>query len=572
MKKRITLAFGLITLLVVATQLHAQYSLTAAFPYIPAFNVPTDIVTSVDGTNRLFITELTGKIWVISNHPNTSHRRVFLDMTSLCNHSSTGIDGMAFHPNFPHTPYFYVHYDFDSGGVFYLRVIRFTASSNQTPMPPPIGTDSAIFESRQNIITFSEPQDYHAGGNIKFGSDGFLYVAFGDGGNGGVLSQDRTNLAGKMIRIDVDNPSGENNYSIPVSNPYHSNTQGFREEIYAYGFRNPYRISFDKLTGKLWCGDVGEFKYEEIDLVDNGKNYGWNKMEGFHCYPDTVCDTTGRGFARPIFEYNHEGSSPTGCIIGGYVYRGTARPELYGKYIFGDCVLHRIYALTYDGVTASSTTIISDPGISPTTFGVDEAGEIYFGDYVTGLYKFYTFFQMPLNLTLSLEGLYNNNRLNMKDTVRTYLRNNTAPYAIVDSAKIVIDSTTFTGLGFYDHATDGTYYIVVQYKNGLETWSKAGGKFLGRGSSNNFYDFTTSQDQAYGNNMKLTGSKYSIYSGDVNHDGTINLSDLQLVYNDAKNFGSGYLNTDIDGNNFVDLTDLVTTFNNSKNFISIIRP
>lgn len=559
MKKIIILILALLV-----SNAYSQYSLTAAFPFIPSFNVPTDIENSGDGTNRLFISELTGKIWVISNHPNTSHERVFLDMTSLCNHSSTGIDGMAFHPNYPHVPYVYVHYDFDSGGVFYLRVIRFTVSPNTVPFL--MGTDSAIFSSRQNIITFSEPQDYHAGGNIKFGADGYLYVAFGDGGIEGILSQDRTNLAGKVIRIDVDHPSDGRSYSVPISNPYFQNTSGFREEIFAYGFRNPYRISFD--NGKLWTADVGQSLWEEIDLVQSGKNYGWNKAEGFHCYG--TCDTAGRGFTNPIFEYAHEGG--IGCIIGGYVYRGTARPELYGKYIFGDCVLGRIYALSYDGTSATSETLINKPAISPTTFGIDEAGEIYFGDYATGLYKFYTFFQMPFSLTLSIEGLYENGRLNRKDTVSTYLRNNTSPYALVDSAKIVIDSTTFTGLGFYNHAVDGTYYLVIKHRNSLETWSTSGGYFFGRGSSNNLYDFTTSNTKAYGNNLTLTGTKFSIYSGDVNQDGAINLTDLQSVYNDAKDFHSGYLNTDIDGNNFVDLTDLVTTYNNSKNFIQLIRP
>ncbi len=439
-----------------------------------------------------FIAELSGKIWVISNHPNTSHERIYLDMTSLCNHPNAGIDGMVFHPNFPHTPYIYVHYDFDRGGVFYLRVIRFTVSPNTVPFL--MGTDSAIFESRQNIITFSEPQDYHTGGNIKFGVDGFLYVAFGDGGNGGVLSQDRTNLAGKMIRIDVDNPSGGRQYSIPAFNPYFGNTQGFREEIYAYGFRNPWRFNFDKLTNKLWCADVGQSKYEEIDIINNGKNYGWNKMEGYHCYPDTLCDTTGRGFTRPIFEYSHLMYPPefSAAIIGGYVYRGSARPELYGKYIYADNIHNDFWALTYDGINPATTnTLFNSSPFSPITFGVDEAGEIYWGDYTEGLFKFYPIAEMPLSLTVSIEGFYNNGRLNMKDTVSTYLRNIISPYAIVDSAKIVIDSITFTGLGFFNHAVDGAYYLTIKHRNSLETWSSAGGYFFGRGSSNNLYDFTT---------------------------------------------------------------------------------
>ena len=148
-----------------------------------------------------------------------------------------------------------------------------------------------------------------------------MYISFGDGLTNGYTSQDLTLLLGKVLRINVDSSAGGNHYSIPVSNPFYGNSQGYREEIYAYGLRNMWKFSFDFPTNRLYGADVGESSYEEIDLIENGKNYGWNKMEGFHCYG--VCDTTGMGFTRPIFEYSHaEGQS----ISGGYVYRACSCP------------------------------------------------------------------------------------------------------------------------------------------------------------------------------------------------------------------------------------------------------
>lgn len=550
------------TLTLISVNAYSQYSLTPAFPNLGTFNTPTEIVNAGDGTNRLFVSEITGKIFVFYNLPTVSTKKTFLDMSSLLTGADGALLGLAFHPDYRNNRYFYVHYIFDSAGVFYLRLTRFTTSSNNP--------DSASISSRLNLLTFSEPQSYHPGGKIQFGPDGYLYASFGDGGVGGSLAQDNSLLAGKVTRINVDSAAPGKNYSIPVSNPYYGNIQGYREEIYATGFRNLWRFSFDVPTNRLWGADVGENSYEEIDIIQNGKNYGWNKMEGFHCFGS--CDTTGKGFTRPIYEYSHNGGSNS--ITGGYVYRGSLRPELYGKYIYSDYINGTIYALTWDGINPPTNSVLLTSITSATTFGLDENNEIYFSDYSMGIFKFYPINVMAFNLKACIEGFYNaaQNRLNIRDTINTFLKNTTSPYNSVDSAKIVIDSLKLEGLGFFNHAANGNYYIVLRHRNGLQTWSKPGGVTFTKGSTMN-YDFTSSASQAYGNNLKLVGTKYCIYSGDVQSSGFIDVVDITSIYNKSLVFASGeYLPENLNCDQIVDAADMVICYNNSKLIVGVITP
>ncbi len=189
---------------------------------------------------------------------------------------------------------------------------------------------------------------------------------------------------GKILRIDVDNPEGEMNYGIPADNPFKGNTEDYKEEIYAYGFRNPWRFSFDPVTGWLWCADVGQDLYEEIDIVENGKNYGWRCYEGNHSYNSTGCGNMSE-YTFPIWEYGHD---PECSITGGYVYRGTNQPGLTGKYIYGDYCSNKIWALSYDGVNPATNEFLLTALSSPYSFGVDEVNELYLCTAGGRIYKF----------------------------------------------------------------------------------------------------------------------------------------------------------------------------------------
>ncbi|MGE5860465.1 MAG: PQQ-dependent sugar dehydrogenase, partial [Ignavibacteria bacterium] len=220
---------------------------------------------------------------------------------------------------------------------------------------------------------------------IAFGPDSMLYIALGDGGSRGDpqnRAQNRDSLLGKILRIDVDSASLTLNYSIPTDNPYKNNTEGYREEIFAYGLRNPWRFSFDLSDGKLWCGDVGQDNWEEINIIEKGKNYGWRCYEGNHSYNLSGCSDS--GYISPIWEYPHsEGRS----ITGGYVYRGDSIPELFGKYIYADFETRKVWALTYNGANppANEFLFTAPGGIS--SFGVDQKNELYLCCFDGNIYR-----------------------------------------------------------------------------------------------------------------------------------------------------------------------------------------
>jgi glucose/arabinose dehydrogenase len=243
------------------------------------------------------------------------------------------------------------------------RLSRFSVSAQDSNAADPA--------SETVVLEIGQPFANHNGGQIAFGPDGYLYVAVGDGGSGGDPQgngQNRATLLGKILRIDV----AQIPYAIPADNPFAGNTQGHREEIFAYGLRNPWRFSFDSVTGWLWAGDVGQSRYEEIDIIENGKNYGWNIMEANHCYNASQCNTD--GLTLPLWEYGHDvGQS----VTGGSVYRGAKIPELAGAYIYGDYVTGVIWSLRGGGQGAASNEVIADTDLNIASFGVDKDNEIY---------------------------------------------------------------------------------------------------------------------------------------------------------------------------------------------------
>jgi glucose/arabinose dehydrogenase len=337
------------------------------FPFI------TELVSANDGSGRIFVLTQRGVIYVFPDSAETSSPKVFLDLTDSVSQSGaeTGLLGIAFHPDYVSNGYFYIDYT-TSQLPLRSKISRFSVSPNNP--------DSAARNSELVILTQEQPYENHDGGKLLFGPDGYLYISFGDGGNSGDpnnYAQNRSVLLGKLLRINVDSSSGGNNYSIPVTNPFYGNINGWRQEIYAWGLRNTWKYSFDLPTGRLWAADVGESSWEEIDIIESGKNYGWHIMEGFACFdPPIGCDTT--GLTLPIWSYGREDGD---AITGGYVYRGNLFPSLNGKYIYGDFEDGNVWALSYNGINPPQNTLLLSTPNFISTFGTDTSGEIFICTY-----------------------------------------------------------------------------------------------------------------------------------------------------------------------------------------------
>lgn len=352
-------------------------SLSEAFPAL-SFSSPVDLQNAGDGTNRLFVVEQGGLIRVFANDPAVGSASTYLDLTSkISSGSERGVLGLAFHPRFSENGYFFVNYTKVSTGA--TVIARYQAN------PPSASTAELSTESV--ILEVAQPFSNHNGGGLAFGPDGYLYIGLGDGGSAGDPEgngQDRGELLGKFLRVDVNSSSAGRNYGIPSDNPFVGNTSGFREEIWAYGLRNPWRFCFDPPTDRLWAGDVGQNAIEEIDLIEKGKNYGWNTMEGASCYePSSGCVKKGK--TLPITQYTHAvGQS----VTGGCVYRGSAVPGLSGLYLFGDFVAGRLWTLRYDPGKETIVRELLDTDLNISSFGRDEAGEMYLLSYGDGkLYR-----------------------------------------------------------------------------------------------------------------------------------------------------------------------------------------
>jgi len=340
-----------------------------------SFPEMTNLVQPDDTSGLLFVTEQRGVIYSFSAS-NSQQANVFLDITDRVNEGGTeeGLLGLAFDPDYRDNGYFYVYYT--AVGPLRSVLSRFNRDQGDTGVADP--------ESEVVIMEIAEPYSNHNGGQLAFGSDACLYIGVGDGGSGGDPLGNGQNLStplGSILRIDVSGLSGPGDYTIPGDNPF-VGTEGARGEIWAYGLRNPWRFSFDSETGLLWAGDVGQSSWEEIDIITRGADYGWNIMEGFHCYsPSTGCDQS--GLTLPLVEYDHS----QGCaVIGGYVYHGDQIPSLQGDYVYGDYCSGNIWALAYDGNAVTDNRLLVDSGLTITSLAEDRAGNLYILSRDGGIY------------------------------------------------------------------------------------------------------------------------------------------------------------------------------------------
>ncbi len=360
-----------------------EYAVVEAFPSLE-FRRPVDLQSPRDGSGRLFVVEQDGVIRVFPNRADVRSADVFLDIRERVSTDGNemGLLGLALSPRFASDKTFFVDYTATKLTRRITRIARFSAGSDGR---------AASRESEEVVIEIAQPWSNHNGGQVAFGPDGMLYIAMGDGGSAGDPQgngQDRAALLGKILRLDVSKTP----YAIPADNPFRGNSHGWKEEVWAYGLRNPWRFSFDRESGELWAGDVGQVSWEEIDVIEKGKNYGWDCREGRHAYEPArerspACADAG-DFADPVWEYGRqEGIS----VTGGYVYRGRALPDLVGWYVYADYGSGRIWALRRDGNEADNRLLV-DADIMISSFGVDEADELYicahdFRNEPTKIYK-----------------------------------------------------------------------------------------------------------------------------------------------------------------------------------------
>jgi len=316
------------------------------------------------GSDDWYVIEKAGRIW----KQDGQGFRLFADLSRQIESGpgEAGLLGMAFHPGFARNHRLFLSYTVRS------RPLRSVIAEYQV-------VDGRLSgEAPRLLLQVEQPYSNHNSGQIAFGPDGYLYISLGDGGAGGDPKHNGQNphtLLGSLLRIDVDHGRP---YAIPPDNPFAGG--GGRPEIYAYGLRNPWGWGFDRLTGQLWLADVGQDRWEEVDRIQAGGNYGWNLKEGRHCYARTPCDPA--GLLEPVLEYSHD----QGCsITGGYVYRGRAVPQLRGRYLYADYCSGRVWA--YDIEAGGEPVAIASLGGHPSGFAEDHQGELYLVDLGGGLYR-----------------------------------------------------------------------------------------------------------------------------------------------------------------------------------------
>ncbi len=334
---------------------------------------PLEMTHAGDGSNRIFVAAQIGRIYVFDNDPAATLARVFLDIRDRVQpfpeDDEEGLLGFAMHPNFKKNGHLFIYYTSSKEArVSYLS--RFTRSRKDPSRADP--------ESELVLMRIPQPFANHNGGPMVFGNDGYLYMGLGDGGGRNDPighGQNPATIMGTILRIDVDKKSTGKNYSIPKDNPF-AGQEEIAPEVYAYGTRNPWRMSVDRPTGAIWFADVGQDLWEEINLVQRGANYGWSGREGNYPFGNKAASSLSPAL-DPVWEYDHQvGKS----ITGGHVYRGSALPELVGAYLYADYITGKIWALKYDlknGKVASNLAI-SDGGIPVLSFGMDEQGEVYY--------------------------------------------------------------------------------------------------------------------------------------------------------------------------------------------------
>ncbi len=330
---------------------------------------PVGLTHAGDGSGRLFVIEQPGRIRVLEN--GVLKEAAFLDIRKrVASGGEKGLLGLAFHPNFSKNRRLFVNYTASEKGLRTV-IAEYTADPQLEKVDP---------ATERRLMEIPQPFGNHNGGQIAFGSDGMLYIGMGDGGAGNDPQgngQNLKTLLGKMLRIDVDRKEDNRAYGIPLDNPYRMQ-KDIPSEIWAYGLRNPWRFSFDSESGELYAGDVGQSSREEINIIQRGRNYGWNIMEGKICTPrvNPICDK--RHLEDPIFDYpRSEGT----VVIGGYVYRGKAIPALYGAYLYGDYGNGRLWILRYADRKVSDTRLLLKTGRAISALGEDENKELYLIDY-----------------------------------------------------------------------------------------------------------------------------------------------------------------------------------------------
>ena len=358
--------------------------------YLPAQSIDIQLIAngfdrpvSIKHANdsKMFVVEQKGIIKIL-NDDNSVNSTPFLDIDSKVSNSGgeRGLLGLAFHPNYASNGYFYVNYVNNDGNTVIARYSR-------------INETTANATSELVLLTITQPAANHNGGDMAFGSDGYLYIASGDGGGSGDPNNNAQNLnslLGKLLRIDVDNASNGNNYAIPATNPFlNDGNANTLPEIWAYGLRNPWKFSFDKSTGDLWIADVGQNAYEEINMVNAslaGLNYGWRCYEGLnHIYNTSGGCPNQNTITQPIAEYSHSGSGLSKCsITGGYRYRGTLFPNLTGLYFFADYCSDEIGVLTQNGTNWNMTFPKQYSNKGWTSFGEATNGELYIAAIKSG--------------------------------------------------------------------------------------------------------------------------------------------------------------------------------------------
>ncbi len=334
-------------------------------------------MTQAPGNDQYwYVVEKAGRVLRIDSESESAKSSVFIDISERVDSSpnEAGLLGMAFHPEYKSNGYVYLSYTGDNGNLI-SYVSRFSLSNDGNSLDP---------DSEKRLIELEQPYSNHNGGNILFGPDGYLYIGFGDGGSGGDPKghgQNTKTLLGAMLRLDVDHGDP---YAIPPGNPFAVNNQG-RPEIYLWGLRNPWRFSFDRGTAMLWVADVGQNSWEEVNVVNQAGNLGWNGKEGTHCYKSATCRNP--AYIDPVIEYDHD----QGCsITGGYVYRGTAIPKLRGTYLYSDFCSGTLWGAREESNGTYISFKLLDTGLNIASFAQSNSGDVYILHLSGEVYKIVT--------------------------------------------------------------------------------------------------------------------------------------------------------------------------------------
>jgi glucose/arabinose dehydrogenase len=346
---------------------------------------PVDIAHAGDGSGRLFIVERAGRVWVVDD--GAIQPTAFLDIRGRVRAvaAEQGLLGIAFPPGFTGDGPVYVYYTSEAGPTAVGAVLAGDTIVSRFTVDGGLADPS----TEAILLHVAQPFANHNGGQLAFGPDGYLYIALGDGGSSGDPQghgQNTGTLLGALLRIDVESDPVPDLYVIPADNPL-VDEPGARGEIWAFGLRNPWRFSFDRETGDLYIGDVGQESYEEINFQPaasgGGENYGWNIMEGMHCYPPPTVGCDQQGLTLPVAEYDN--ASGDCAVTGGYVYRGAQYPALQGYYLYGDYCSGRIRGFRIDPDGAAQDAFMTETGRAISTFGEDEDGNLYLADYNNGI-------------------------------------------------------------------------------------------------------------------------------------------------------------------------------------------